>query len=122
MQMQQVRAGRARQVPVPPPSATPLEISRDMRQQLRATRHRAFERHQENARWTNELLDGRKAADDSGTTSSGRLAALEEQQKQVEVSAQRTEELERQLAQQKETQKEAQSRLVPSLRGTVTLR
>ncbi|CEG45471.1 uncharacterized protein PHALS_01763 [Plasmopara halstedii] len=62
--MQQVRVSRASHVPVPPESTTPFNISREMRQQMRVVRHRAFERHQENAQWTKELLDCNKIQSD----------------------------------------------------------
>ncbi|KAG7379121.1 hypothetical protein PHYPSEUDO_009019 [Phytophthora pseudosyringae] len=96
MQIQQARVGRAPQVPVPSVSATPLEISRELRQQLRVTRHRAFERHQENAQWTEELLEGCEAQDVAFVTPSGLAASPEELQKQIEATEQVAGELERQ--------------------------
>ncbi|POM79748.1 Hypothetical protein PHPALM_2511 [Phytophthora palmivora] len=110
MQMQQMRVGHAPQVPVPPVSATPLEISQELRQQLRVTRHRAFERHQENAQWTKELLEGVQTENGTFVTPNGLTASPEELHKQVEASKQVTDELERYLIQQKETQEAAQCR------------
>ncbi|KAL4085533.1 hypothetical protein PRIC1_010037 [Phytophthora ramorum] len=100
MQMQHMRVGRAPQVPVPPVSAAPLEISREMRQQLRVTRHRAFERLQENAQWTRQLLDG---ADVEVETPKGLRASTVLLQTQIEAKKQTAEELERQLMQRQET-------------------
>ncbi|EGZ11505.1 hypothetical protein PHYSODRAFT_515677 [Phytophthora sojae] len=110
MQMQQVRVPRAPQVPVPPVSATPLELSRETRQQLRVTRHRAFERHQENAQWTQQLLDGVEGAVDAVVAPSGLSASLEELQKRVEAQKNAAESLERELKQQKEAQEAEQRR------------
>lgn len=119
-QMQQLRVGRASQVPVPPVSAAPLQISREMRQQLRVTRHRAFERHQENAQWTKKLLDGPTAQDGAFVTASGCEASPEELQKQVEAKKKAAQELERQLTQQKEAQEVAQRRFVTAFLVLVT--
>ncbi|KAG6586948.1 uncharacterized protein IUM83_02810 [Phytophthora cinnamomi] len=110
MQMQQVRVPRAPQVPVPPASAAPLELSRETRQQLRATRHRAFERHQENAQWTQQLLDGAEAAVDAPVAPRGLAASPEELKKKVEAQKNVVDALEQQLKQQKEAQEAAQRR------------
>ncbi|KAF1787071.1 Polyprenyl synthetase-related [Phytophthora cactorum] len=113
MQMQHMRAGRAPQVPVPPVSAAPLEISRETQQQLRLMRHSAFERHQENAQWTKELLDGSKGQNKAFRTSSGLTASSEELQKQIKAKNQAADGLESQLVQQQEAQQAAQRRFVP---------
>ncbi|KAG3106319.1 hypothetical protein PI124_g15509 [Phytophthora idaei] len=110
MQMQHVRAGRAPQVPVPPVSAAPLEISRETQQQLRLMRHSAFGRHQENAQWTKELLDGSKGQNEAFRTSSGLTASSEELQKQIKANNQAADGLESQLVQQQEAQQAAQRR------------
>lgn len=112
VQMQQVRVPRAPQVPVPPVSATPLELSRETRQQLRVTRHRAFERHQENAQWTQQLLDGYEAATDVLVTPSGLATSPEELREQLEAQKKKADALERQLKQQKEAEEAEQRRFV----------
>ncbi|OWZ13184.1 putative membrane protein [Phytophthora megakarya] len=110
MEMQHVRVGNAPQVPVPPVSARPLEISKEMRQQLRVTRHRAYERHQENAQWTKELLEGGQSQAELFVTPNGRATSVEELQKQVKAKKEEADELERQLIQQKEAQETTQRR------------
>ncbi|EEY59926.1 uncharacterized protein PITG_13078 [Phytophthora infestans T30-4] len=121
MQMQQVRAGRAAQVPVPPASAAPLEISREMRQHLRLTRHSAFERHQENAQWTKEILDCGTSRNDVSRTPSGLTSSLEELQKHIEIKKHAADELERQLVQQQETQQATQRRFEEMLNALKTI-
>ncbi|KAE8980856.1 hypothetical protein PF005_g23499 [Phytophthora fragariae] len=110
VQMQQVRVPRAPQVPVPPVSATPLELSRETRQQLRVTRHRAFEWHQENAQWTQQLLDGYEAPTDVLVTPSGLATSPEELRKQLETQKNVADALERRVKQQKEAQEAEQRR------------
>lgn len=53
--MERVRSGKAVHVPVPAPLA-PVLLSRDERQQLRLAKHRAFQRHQQNAMWTRSVF------------------------------------------------------------------
>ncbi|KUF89661.1 hypothetical protein AM587_10006221 [Phytophthora nicotianae] len=115
MQMQQMRAGRAPQVPVPPANAAPLKVSREMQQQLRQVRHSAFERHQENAQWTKELLEGSNRQNESVRTASDLAASQEELQKRIEDKEKSTDELEQQLVQQEQAQQAAQRRFVPSV-------
>ncbi|ETN08553.1 hypothetical protein F442_09311 [Phytophthora nicotianae P10297] len=110
MQMQQMRAGRAPQVPVPPANAAPLKVSREMQQQLRQVRHSAFERHQENAQWTKELLEGSNRQNESVRTASDLAASQEELQKRIEDKEKSTDELEQQLVQQEQAQQAAQRR------------
>ncbi|ETO74870.1 hypothetical protein F444_09475 [Phytophthora nicotianae P1976] len=110
MQMQQIRAGRAPQVPVPPANAAPLKVSREMQQQLRQVRHSAFERHQENAQWTKELLEGSNRQNESVRTASDLAASQEELQKRIEDKEKSTDELEQQLVQQEQAQQAAQRR------------
>ncbi|ETP15984.1 hypothetical protein F441_09348 [Phytophthora nicotianae CJ01A1] len=110
MQMQQMRAGRAHQVPVPPANAAPLKVSREMQQQLRQVRHSAFERHQENAQWTKELLEGSNRQNESVRTASDLAASQEELQKRIEDKEKSTDELEQQLVQQEQAQQAAQRR------------
>ncbi|KAG7383112.1 hypothetical protein PHYBOEH_010086 [Phytophthora boehmeriae] len=107
--MQHVRVPRAPQVPVPPVSNTPLNISSEVRQQLRVTRHRAFERHQENAQWTAELLGDIKGQSDD-VPCSAYTASAEELQRQIAAKKEAVETLERQLIQDRETQEAAQKR------------
>ncbi|CAH0482925.1 unnamed protein product [Peronospora belbahrii] len=99
MQMQQVRFDRAKQVPVPPENAAPLEISREMRQQLRVMRHHAFERYQENAQWTKELLEGSMSQDGVVVTHSHLLASVEELQMKLEARKNLVQDQERKLVQ-----------------------
>ncbi|KAG1698422.1 hypothetical protein DVH05_014964 [Phytophthora capsici] len=110
MQMQHVRVSRGPQVPVPPVSTTPLEISRELQQQLRVTRHRAFERLQENAQWAKELLNGVQSTDDTFVTTGGLASSAEELQQKLKDKKQEVDELERQLAQQNEDEQAAQRR------------
>ncbi|CAI5739991.1 unnamed protein product [Peronospora farinosa] len=110
MEMKQVRLGRASQVAVPPVNTAPLEISQEMRQQLRVTRHRAFERYQENAHWTKELLEGSTTQDDVIMSSNGCAASAEELQMQVEAQEKTIQEQERKLVQQKERHETTQRR------------
>ncbi|RLN50330.1 hypothetical protein BBJ29_002977 [Phytophthora kernoviae] len=109
MQMQHVRVPRAPQVPVPPVSNTPLNISSEVRQQLRVTRHRAFERHQENAQWTAELL-GDVKTQSAAVSSSTDTVSAEELQRQIAAKKEAVEQLERQLTQDQVTQEAAQQR------------
>ncbi|KAI9919190.1 hypothetical protein PsorP6_012127 [Peronosclerospora sorghi] len=102
--MQQVRVGRASQVPVPPSNNAPLDLSSDLRQQLRVTRHRAYERYQENAQWTKELLEGPKSLNGKLFSASIHAASVAELEKQDKAQKEAIEELERQLVQEKEAQ------------------
>ncbi|TDH74474.1 hypothetical protein CCR75_003063 [Bremia lactucae] len=106
--MQHVRVDRAIQVPVPPVSATPFLISQETKQQLCVTRHRAFERHQENAQWAKLLLGSDKIQSD--TTPSGQPRSQEELQMKIEATVKATEELQRRLVHQKAEAHEAQRR------------
>ncbi|CAI5742043.1 unnamed protein product [Hyaloperonospora brassicae] len=109
--MLRVQVNCASQVPVPPPNAAPLEISRETRQQLRATRQRAFERYQENAQWTKELLeDVNKAQESAIGTPSSPTGRAEDLRQQVGVSAESVQQLNEQLEQQNEAQGAAQRR------------
>ena len=112
IEMQQVRLGRASQVAVPPASTAPLEISQEMRQQLRMTRHHAFERYQENAHWTKELLEGSTTQDDASMSSSDCAASAEELQMQIEAMEKEIQEQKNKLVQQKERHETTQRRLV----------
>lgn len=107
--MEQVRGGRAPQVPVPPLSAAPFDMSREMRQQMRMVRHRAFERHQENAQWTKELLDSNKVRGDA--TIGDLESSPKELQVKLEAEKAVTDELQQELAQQKEAAQAAQLRI-----------
>ncbi|KAI9922666.1 hypothetical protein PsorP6_001830 [Peronosclerospora sorghi] len=60
-------------VPFPPSNNSPLDLSSDLRQQLCITRHRAYERYQENAQWAKELLERPKSQ--NGESFSGRIHA-----------------------------------------------
>ncbi|KAL8010792.1 hypothetical protein Plhal710r2_c057g0166201 [Plasmopara halstedii] len=106
--MQQVRVSRASHVPVPPESTTPFNISREMRQQMRVVRHRAFERHQENAQWTKELLDCNKIQSDK--ISDGPMPSFNELHKNLSAAQKVTRDLQQQLAQQKEASHAAEIR------------
>uniref|UniRef100_M4BUI1 Uncharacterized protein n=1 Tax=Hyaloperonospora arabidopsidis (strain Emoy2) TaxID=559515 RepID=M4BUI1_HYAAE len=106
--MQHVQLTRASQVPVPPPNSAPLEISRETRQQLRAVRHRAYERYQENAQWTGELLEGPKAQKDAEYCTSHQTEPTEDSCKQLEASKQMVQKLEGKLKHQREAQDAAQ--------------
>uniref|UniRef100_A0AAV1U248 Uncharacterized protein n=1 Tax=Peronospora matthiolae TaxID=2874970 RepID=A0AAV1U248_9STRA len=106
--MQHVRVPRASQVPVPPPNSAPLEISRETRQQLRAVRHCAYERYQENAQWTRELLEGPKAQKDAEPCTSHPTELSEDSWKQLEASRQMVQKLEEKLKHQSEAQDAAQ--------------
>ena len=110
--MQHVQLTRASQVPVPPPNSAPLEISRETRQQLRAVRHRAYERYQENAQWTGELLEGPKAQKDAEYCTSHQTEPTEDSCKQLEASKQMVQKLEGKLKHQREAQDAAQRQYV----------
>ncbi|KAG6610496.1 uncharacterized protein IUM83_06488 [Phytophthora cinnamomi] len=69
---------------------------------------RCFERHQENAQWTQQLLDGAEAAVDAPVAPRGLTASPEELKKQVEAQKTAADALEQQLKQQLKQQKEAQ--------------
>ncbi|GMF16494.1 unnamed protein product [Phytophthora lilii] len=118
LQMQQMRVARAPQVAVPPVSAAPLQISRDLRQQLRVTRHRAFERLQENAQWTRQLLDGATTAEHAPVTPSGLASTPEELQQQIDAAKQAVEQQEQRLKLQTE-EKEATQRRFEEMLATL---
>jgi hypothetical protein len=80
--MERVRMPHVRQVAVPAPLPVPLEMSKEERHRLRVARHQAFQRHQQNAAWTRELLVGHSPPLAAGASSAtprafaARLAGL----------------------------------------------
>ncbi|KAI9911208.1 hypothetical protein PsorP6_008720 [Peronosclerospora sorghi] len=90
-------------VPVPPSNNALLDLSSVLRQQLCVTRHRAYERYQENAQWAKELLEGPKSQ--NGESFSASIHAASAQKVAVE-------ELERQLVHEKEAQEVTRRRFV----------
>ncbi|KAL3657209.1 hypothetical protein V7S43_017869 [Phytophthora oleae] len=120
MQMQHVRVSRGPQVPVPPVSATPFEISNEFQQQLRVTRHLAFERLQENAQWAKELLHSVHSTDETFVSTGGLASSVEELQQQLEAEKEEVDALERRLAQKKEDEQATQRRFEEMLAALKT--
>lgn len=56
--MERVRGGKAQHVAVPAAThaLAPVLLSKDERHQLRVAKHRAFQRHQQNAMWTRSVF------------------------------------------------------------------
>lgn len=56
--MERVRGGKTQHVAVPAAThaLAPVLLSKDERHQLRVVRHRAFQRHQQNAMWTRSVF------------------------------------------------------------------
>lgn len=58
--MERVRGGKTQHVAVPAAAThalAPVLLSKDERQQLRVVKHRAFQRHQQNAMWTRSVFE-----------------------------------------------------------------
>lgn len=53
--MERVRSGRTQHVAALP-AHTPVQLSKEERQQLRVAKHHAFQRHQQNAMWTRDIF------------------------------------------------------------------